>query len=324
MGYNKNVRIRIFERVRRMIRKKSLLTGLVSLTFGFGLCLGTVNQYKIEAVTDEVTAQENKSDEDAFLKIYNEGRSKGILTDENMPKDKFIKFCKDYLFPEYLKFIKENSNMTFEQYVAMDNYDVPVQTAEDHPEEVEGRNIKQSGSSLFTNFIAAKSGYKMKAGDILICYGTFSSSIPSVPGHAAIATSENYILEMPGTAKKSKYHNAQHVTKKEFFTAHTKGNDYVSVYRIKKHPVYADKASTYAYRFMYKNDNPTYSIANGMNPYVKSPSYCSKYVYYAYWKGATKSSVKQRGNYYLFWPHFLQKQFSKSFHPYYMYKITKY
>ncbi|AZA24536.1 MAG: hypothetical protein DF199_00765 [Lactobacillus delbrueckii subsp. lactis] len=55
------------------------------------------------------------------------------------------------------------------------------------------------------NFISAKSGYSMKAGDILICYGGGSSnnSLSNFPGHAAIATSAGYILEMPGTKNRS-------------------------------------------------------------------------------------------------------------------------
>ena len=144
------------------------------------------------------------------------------------------------------------------------------------------------------------------------------------PGHAAIATSAGYILEMPGTKNRSAKKNARHISKKEFFTAHTKGNDYVCVYRISKHPHYANDASTYAYNYMYKDGNPTYSIVKGYELYKKSPSYCSKYVYYAYWKGATSSAVNKYPKYWWGKLHSLPNYFSKSFHPSYIHKITKY
>ncbi|WLS85033.1 hypothetical protein [Lactobacillus apis] len=59
---------------------------------------------------------------------------------------------------------------------------------------------------------------------------------------------------------------------------------------MKNHPKYAKKAATYAYRHMYLKDNPSYMITS--NLYHKSPSYCSKYVYLAYWWGQQSLRLK--------------------------------
>lgn len=80
------------------------------------------------------------------------------------------------------------------------------------------------------------------------------------------------------------------------------------VYRIKARPHYADAASTYAYKYMYKKDNPTYFISTDL--YHQSPSYCSRYVYLSYWWGATKSAlIFYKTNTHIVTPHGLAGNF---------------
>lgn len=126
---------------------------------------------------------------------------------------------------------------------------------------------------------AAHNSYNMKAGDILVVFGRNSDYKSRIIGHAAIATSSKHVMEIPGVN-----HRAWYSSKKGFFYRNTGKNRFVYVYRIKAHPHYADAASTYAYKYMYKKDNPTYFIST--NLYHKSPSYCSKYVYLSYWWGS--------------------------------------
>lgn len=295
-----------------------------SYQFLFSLLLVSLLCINIPVVLAD--SNESIQQKNVFDQVYDLGRSKGILNDQNMSKEYFEKLCSNVLFPDYLSYSQNNPGVSFQEYVSDDNFEVPKVEKGDHPTEVNARTTSSKLSGPFVNFISAKSGYSMKAGDILICYGGGSSnnSLSNFPGHAAIATSAGYILEMPGTKNRSAKKNARHINKKEFFTAHTKGNDYVCVYRISKHPHYANDASTYAYNYMYKDGNPTYSIVKGYELYKKSPSYCSKYVYYAYWKGATSSAVNKYPKYWWVKPHSLPNYFSKSFHPSYIHKITKY
>ncbi|MBC1923029.1 hypothetical protein HCJ80_12905 [Listeria grayi] len=156
----------------------------------------------------------------------------------------------------------------------------------------------------------------MKAGDILIVYGTRIT--PRYIGHAAIATSSKYVMEMTGPK-----HKSEHNTKAAFFKRNTTGSKYVLVYRIKKHPHYADDASTYAYKHMYKKDRiQKYYISPRL--YHKDPSYCSKFVYLSYYWGATKSSVKYLTEIHIVTPHALIGDFKGTFKPSKIHKITKY
>ncbi|GHN24801.1 hypothetical protein ME787_14120 [Lactobacillus delbrueckii] len=275
-------------------------------------------------LTPSVVYASSNSNISEFEECYREGESKGIIKDGNISKDTFVEMCKESVFPAYLEAVKTDPTLTFEQFVADDNYEVPFQKKNDHPEVVTAEGSGRTAVGPFVNFISANKSYKMKAGDILICYGTGSSG--RLVGHAAMATSANYIIEMPGNYRKIKgnswrSHNARVVSKASFFKSHTKGKDYVAVYR-NNHPIYSDRASTYAYRYMYKKDNPYYKITS--NIFEKSPSYCSKYVVLAYYWGATKKSWGGGHRVGIIPPHQLPSYFSDSFVPSYKYKVTSY
>ncbi|MGQ5708474.1 hypothetical protein [Lactobacillus sp. PSON] len=300
---------------------------LITLVASITLALSFSSQVSAASVNNDTISQKSDNETDEFIKAYEAGRSKGILNDENMSKSNFIELCKKSVFPAYLEYSKDNPTVSFAQYIADDNYEVPRLQPGDHPTTVRANDESDNGkySALFPSLIAAHSGYSMKAGDILICYG--SDSMGKYVGHAAIATSANYILEMPGTlnGRRSAKNNARHISKKDFFTTYANGSGkYVSVYRMKDHPIISDHASTYAYRYMYKTGNPTYSlVAQAQDLYTKSPSYCSKYVYYAYYQ-EDPSTVFMPPTPILLRPHNLMNQFMPAYKVSYIHKITRY
>lgn len=272
----------------------------------------------VNATTNQTNESTTNNEQSEFVKAYNEGRAKGILNDENMTKKDFLDLCKESVFPAYLNYVKDNPTTSFAQYIADDNYEVPEQQPDDHPTTVRANDeVDSNSSSPFVNLIAAHSGYSIKAGDILICYGTniFADPEGKVLGHAAIASSSEYIMEMPGIGK-----GAVHTPKSTFFRQHTGNGSYVAVYRVKQHPKYADDASTFAYHNMYLKNNPSYAWT--ANPYCISPSYCSKYVYLAWYYGATRSSVKNYSGSHMFLPHSFIGNWSGSFKASYIHKIT--
>lgn len=61
---------------------------------------------------------------DELEKAYNTGKSKGIITDENMSYKDFVSLCKSSVFPAYLNAVKEDSTLTFQSFIAQDNYEV--------------------------------------------------------------------------------------------------------------------------------------------------------------------------------------------------------
>ncbi|WP_289451322.1 hypothetical protein [Lentilactobacillus kefiri] len=155
--------------------------------------------------------------------------------------------------------------------------------------------------------------YHMKGGDTLVTYGGkgWKGSSGGFPGHVGLAISNNKILEMPGVPKgKSSAHNARIISKKHFFKLHVTGakNEKVVAYR-PANERYRKEAVSYAYHHMYKKHNPKYKIT--WNLYKENPSYCSKYVYLAYWRGTHHKAVKQRPGFWFISPHKMQTYFVK-------------
>ena len=175
--------------------------------------------YNSEVANAVDVAASSAGSSDEFKKAYNTGKSKGIITDENMSYKDFVSLCKKYVFPAYLNAVKEDSTLTFQSFIAQDNYEVSP----------EDSGVTSSALLRATD----SSSYNMQAGDILVVWGSNSLDKASYVGHAAIASSSKYIMEMPG--KKISKH-ATHTKKATFFKRHTGGPRYVEVYRIKNTP----------------------------------------------------------------------------------------
>lgn len=285
--------------------KKIILSVTLIVMFLF-----TTIPQSVHAITGtEVTSKE-------IQKVYNTGVKEKKIDSSKVTYNSFLSMCQKDVVPAYMEYKKFDSETSFLEYCRADNYEQPVINAEDKPTSVSAMDSSGSNNGMLRT--SAKKSYKMKAGDILVVYGYNPSGL--FVGHAGVASSSKYIMEMPGSGKK-----ASHTTKATFFKRNTKGGRYVYVYRIKKHPHYADDASTYAYKYMYKKDNPSYSIVGGMKDlYKKSPTYCSKYVYLAYYRGATKKSVKKFNKHHLVTPHGLPLDFAGTFKPSLIHVITKY
>lgn len=292
--------------------KKTYLVIIVILILSL---FGFVPQHAKAATTVNVS-------DSMVEKVYNQGVKEGKIDKEKVTYSSFLKMCKEEVIPAYKNYHKLDAKMSFSTYLKNDNYEQPYISKGDKPTNVTAvDHSPKTGEAQVAS--RAKGSYHMKAGDILVIYG--SSSAAFFVGHAGIASSSKYVMEMPGKKHYSAKKNAHHTTKKAFFKKYTGKSSFVIVYRIKKHPHYAKNASSYAYRKMYKKYNPTYNILKGMkNLYKKSPSYCSKYVYLAYRWGAKKSSVRKWGKHHLVTPHGLVGNFKGSFKPKYIHKITKY
>lgn len=294
--------------------KKKLCT-LVILAGTFVTVGSGVNSLKLDNSDQNVAKASVVNTNDEFIKAYNIGINKKIINSSDMSQSEFISLCKDSVYPAYLQAVKDRPTLTFQQYIAEDNYEQPIEQPGDNPTTVTAETHTSNVSGRLKT--AAHNGYSMKPGDILVVYGRDASA--SLIGHAAIATSSKFVLEMPGPGR-----GAAHTSKSAFFKLNTKGKRYVAVYRIKKHPTYAAHAQNYAWNHMYKKTRPNkYFIST--NLYHKSPSYCSKYVYLAYYWGATKKAVKYYpSNLHIVSPHGLVGNFVGSFKPNWIHKITSY
>lgn len=198
--------------VRVMNFKKICMTGAACLAIGI---------LPMPSVASASSNNSDNSDEQSeFIKAYDTGKEKGILTDQNMTQSEFLSLCKESVFPAYLEYQQTHPTVSFAQYVEEDNYEVPRQQAGDNPITVSATGTKSNSSIFpFTSFasVSARKGYSMKAGDILICYGRNITS--KYIGHAAIASSSKYIMEMPGPA------SMQHIRQKQLSLRETPGTE---------------------------------------------------------------------------------------------------
>ncbi|GCD87211.1 hypothetical protein KB1253_23690 [Lactiplantibacillus plantarum] len=257
----------------------------------------------------QISADTTPNYQNYYQQTYIEGTQSGIIK-ENYSN--FVKQCDIDLAPAYLNFIKGDGNLTFPEFAKENNYD------QGSPEETDTQNIAISSNTKPNSLSTVKSAAskaKIKSGDMLICHGTNSSG--KFLGHEAIATSGNYVLEMRGPegAKNNNYHTP--IT--TFFKNHLKKTgDYIQVYWIKSHPNYSSDAAKYAYNHMYISNKINYLTTT--NLYHKNPSYCSKYVYLAYWWGTSHKGMK--GGLMWVFPFSMANVFSGTYKPSYIYKLT--
>ncbi|WP_218729978.1 hypothetical protein [Brochothrix thermosphacta] len=147
----------------------------------------------------------------------------------------------------------------------------------------------------FETFDATSRAYKVKPGDIFITNSTASSLFL---GHAAIATGTNSILDMPGLNVGDKNNNNRQLTWAQWKKAYSKG--WIKVHRMKDSKM-AAKVAKYADRNYYsstgsatKNIKIPYGIDS--HRYQKSPNYCSKLVWQAYYYGSGDAKVVVPGS----------------------------
>ena len=118
----------------------------------------------------------------------------------------------------------------------------------------------------------------LEKGDILITNGT---SIPYLPGHAAIAVSSTAIVHIPGIGQKPEK-VSRYVFKNEYINNFT---NWIKIYR-PKNSEYGRKAGEWADKtYIYgSGKNATYSLTSDL--YSIDKTYCSKIVWQAYRFGA--------------------------------------
>ncbi|MEH6943053.1 peptidoglycan amidohydrolase family protein [Bacillus sp. JJ722] len=163
------------------------------------------------------------------------------------------------------------------------------------------------------NSLLAKSGYKMKKGDIFISNRTSSKGLT---GHSAIAVSDEKILHIRGYN-----HTTQLLTLKQWKDDYGKKDSktWTKVYRIKNTDD-ATKAGTWAYRNYYNPNGgashtikPKYGLGGGNM--VKDPTYCSKIVWQAYRTGLGRGDVIKPPFSGLIMPYSLPDYFTSSYTP---------
>lgn len=269
--------------------------------------------------------------------FYNYAISTGKINRDLYSLDAFNKNYRSSLeeFPETKKNL--NLNIDFKEWFEQINFGAFPDGeghAFDEKQTELGGPIPRSGATMSAAQRKNANRFKsdLRKGDIVIVNGN--------PGHAAIATTNGYLLEMSGGGNINSWLNTGIENNNHQFSAEnwlagnweqgarTGGNGqlgyikhWIQIYRVPDKKI-AEQVANYADKHYWnskggyqKNINLKYLIRADL--YSINPNYCSKLVYNAFWYGSGSSPVmKSYQNYSLIYPSGLIGTFNSSYKPY--------
>lgn len=219
--------------------------------------------------------------------IYELGVEQKIINPFTYPYKKWNKEIAQLLYANYEQLKKTMSNeisFSYADFVKQNNFGIIAGTDDSITSAGKSDNLTRTASS---NSNINKFVNTIKAGDIIY---TTEYTLSGFIGHAAMASSNNWIVEMPGgkNYKKGIPDNNNQCTTKQYITKHIKQWNYV--YRLKDQTL-AKKVAKYADHTFYSSKGTTKKdrhIKYYIDSHAKrlNPSYCSKLVYYSYYYGS--------------------------------------
>lgn len=228
--------------------------------------------------------------------IYDEGVRVGIINKNTFPFEVWKVFEKEewrehYLIPQSKGML--DPNVKYSDWLRANNYGVFKTGKSD---------LEEAGSFPTVEFYTAGQNQNLNAfcntvrkGDILICKNN-TVSLSSFIGHAAIATTDNIILEMPGGFNPFQWkNNNRQMDKKSWISSHIQ-NDWVTVWRIRDRNLAARAADWADWRFYSSTHGYTkdrYVDYNLVTPIYGDfgHAYCTKLVYDGYFYGTGSVNV---------------------------------
>nr|XP_021182739.2 uncharacterized 30.3 kDa protein [Helicoverpa armigera] len=216
---------------------------------------------------------------------YSAGVRMGIINPEKYSLRTFEQHERDIFKDTYREYLSLNSNQTisYQDWLLMNNYGILFDTQESMFQRKISKRSTADNKRRFVNTV--------RKGDILIT-GRGSGGLL---GHAAIMTTDTWVLEMPGGKgwQNGIPDNNRQITKHKWFDIHA--SDWTTVYRCPDAGI-ASQAARWADRKYYNpNEGSTKTIhityALTTNFQTTNPSYCSKLVLQAYYYGTGSNKV---------------------------------
>ncbi|XP_013161804.1 PREDICTED: uncharacterized 30.3 kDa protein-like [Papilio xuthus] len=228
---------------------------------------------------DEISTYNNT------IRAYNIGVELGIINTKKYTFDSFLKDETNIFKPLYEEYRTTNDTeqINYEDWLITNNYGILSDTQESLFQRKISKRSTADNKRRFVNLV--------KKGDILIT----GRGIGGLIGHAAIMTTDYWVLEMPGGKgwDNGIRDNNRQVPKHKWFDQHA--SDWTTVYRNRDASV-ARQAANWADRTYYnpsggatKTKHITYKISTDI--WSTNPSYCSKLVIQAYYYGTGKKKV---------------------------------
>ncbi|XP_047989779.1 uncharacterized 30.3 kDa protein-like [Leguminivora glycinivorella] len=219
-------------------------------------------------------------------KLYQTGVDSGIINPEKYSFQSFLKDEQNIfrdLFGEYIA-MNDTEPINYEEWLVLNNFGILPDTQES----LFARKItKRSTADNKRRFVNT-----VRKGDILIT----GRGIGGLIGHAAIMTTDTWVLEMPGGRgwQNGIKDNNRQITKHKWFDQHA--SDWTTVlYRCPDRAA-ANGAAVWADHTYYnpsggakKTKHITYLITPDLRS--TNPSYCSKLVLQAYYYGTGRKLV---------------------------------
>jgi glucan-binding YG repeat protein len=200
-----------------------------------------------------------------------------------------------------------DSSISFEKWSQAYNYPPPSDEVQVSPK--------------FYLLQASPTTVYIKKGDILI---TNHTSYEGIIGHAAIAVSDNVILDIP-----NKYSTTRVKSAKKWLDQYTAEGDWVKIYRLPSAYSYiANRAADWAYKNYYSSNGgteqdikPEYDITPSL--YSTDPTYCSKIVWQAYFFGTDEYVVSGAFSTNIVPPYSLISYFNYQYKPTHLYEFVR-
>lgn len=227
----------------------------------------------------------HSSSNETSLRAYMTGVRMGIIKVEKYPLEEFLKHDENifqHIYKEYLS-LNVTSPLNYEEWLIMNNFGILPDTQESLFERKVSKRSTADNKRHFVNTV--------KKGDILIT----GRGIGGLIGHAAIMTTDYWVLEMPGGPgwQHGIKSNNRQISKYAWFDEHK--SDWTTVYRCGRGDA-AHEAAVWADHTYYnlsggatKTKHITYKITTDI--WSTNPSYCSKLVIQAYYYGTGKKKV---------------------------------
>ncbi|RVE45406.1 hypothetical protein evm_009924 [Chilo suppressalis] len=225
------------------------------------------------------------SSNETIYKTYEIGVGMGIINSEKYTFEAFARDEQNVFRDLYKEYVSLNGSQLihYDEWLVMNNFGVLLDTQES----LFARKItKRSTADNKRRFVNT-----VRRGDILIT----GRGIGGLVGHAAIMTTDNYVLEMRGGRgwQNGIRSNNRKISKHKWFDEHR--TDWTTVYRSPNGAVARGVAVWADHKYynptggLQKRIHITYKITT--NVWSVNPSYCSKLVIQAYYFGSGSRRV---------------------------------
>ncbi|XP_068628051.1 uncharacterized 30.3 kDa protein-like [Battus philenor] len=232
-----------------------------------------------------IMGHEDSTFNNTSYRIYNLGVDLGIINTEKYPFDSFVKDEQNVFRDLFREYTATNGSepLNYVDWLVMNNFGILYDTQESLFQKKITKRSTADNKRRFVNLV--------KKGDILIT----GRGIGGLIGHAAIMTTDYWVLEMPGGKgwENGIKDNNRQVPKDKWFDLHA--SDWTTVYRNRDASV-AHQAAVWADHTYYnptggatKTRHITYKLTTDV--WSINPSYCSKLVIQAYYFGTGKKQV---------------------------------